>query len=122
MAKEIINIDYKIVPELNRFSDRTTILEELSKKNKRYIDMKALEWNTTVSELRREINTAKLEVNSLKQYLMNTKTLFINLVNEFKDTALEEDYRKLKHTIDDWHVDKLLTRKELKKLLKDRVQ
>lgn len=122
MAKEVFNYDNIVLPELDRFSERTYVLEDLSNKNKRFIDRKALEWEATVSEIRREVNYCKMEIKSLTSQLINTKKAFINLVNEFKDTALEEDYRRLKHTIDDWHIDKLLTRKEFMKLLQDNVE
>ncbi len=122
MSKQVINYDNIVLPELDRFSSRTDDLDDLSKKNKRFIDRKALEWESTVSELRRELNYCKMEIKSLTVQLLNTKKSFINLVNDFKDTALEEDFRRLKHTIDDWHVDKLLTRKEFNKMLKDRFE
>ena len=122
MAKEVVDYDTIVLPELDRFSERTYVLEDLSNKNKRFIDRKALEWEATVSEIRREVNYCKIEIKSLTFQLLNTKKAFINLVNEFKDTALEEDYRRLKHTIDDWHVDKFITRKEFNKMLKDRFE
>ena len=122
MSKQVVNYDNIVLPELDRFSERTYVLDDLSNKNKRFIDRKALEWESTVSELRRELNYCKLEIKSLTAHLIDTKKLFINLVNDFKDSALEEDFRRLKHTIDDWHVDKLITRKEFNKMLKDRFQ
>ena len=122
MSKQVVNYDNIVLPELDRFSERTYVLDDLSNKNKRFIDRKALEWESTVSELRRELNYCKLEIKSLTAHLIYTKKLFINLVNDFKDSALEEDFRRLKHTIDDWHVDKLITRKEFNKMLKDRFQ
>ena len=122
MPKQVVNYDNIVLPELDRFSERTYILEDQSNKNKRFIDRKALEWESTVSELRRELNIAKLEIKSVAAHLIDTKKLFINLVNVFKDTALDDDFRRLKHTIDDWHVDKFITRKEFKKLLKDSIE
>jgi len=119
MTKEIVNYDNIILPELERFSVRTKYLEDLSYKNKRYIEMKALQWDSTVSELRREVSRFRLELKNLKTQLLDVKSSFINLVNNFKETALDEDYRKLKRTIDDWNIDKFITKKEFESMLKD---
>ena len=119
MAKQVVNYDNIVLPELDRFSIRTDNLEDEAIKKKRYVDRKALEWESTVSELRRELVKAKFEVNNLKNYLEDIKKLFINIVNEFKDSALKEDYRRLKNTIDDWQVDKFITKKEFERMIED---
>ncbi len=121
MAKKVVQIDYEKIfgPEFLNILMRVENLEDEQNKLHRDEEMKILSWDSDISSAKREIRRLKEKTEETKNKISMLKQTFLNLVTEFKIRANEEEFDKLKRKVDSFDIEKLLTRREFEKMLKD---
>jgi hypothetical protein len=122
--KEELKVNYESVlgPDFLRFLERTEEVEDQGKTAKNFLEMKSLEWDTDLSEMKRELKHSKEELLAIKNKIGNLKNDFMQLVTEFKTKANSEDLEKLNYRIENFQLDKFITREEFRKLAKERLK
>jgi hypothetical protein len=113
----VINYDNTVETDLILFLGRIEEMEVINKTIERDIQMKALSWDSNLSTAKRTLESEKDTMKQLKQETYNLKLKFINLVNVFRLVANSEDFTKLKTRVDDWSLEKFLTRQEFERMV-----
>ena len=114
MAKPIPQYDYdkNLEPDLLRFLTRIEDLEKKAKEESRKIGMRELEWDTHISEIRREINFFKSQLEDIKKRIENYKEKFMSNVSDFRLKADKNELRKLESKLDSLNFENLITKAE----------
>ena len=114
MKKQAPVYDYEnnLEPDLLRFLVRVEALEQESKDRSAFMNMRELEWDTHISEIKREIHIFKNQVSDLKRRVENFKSVFLSNVREFKLKADKDDLRKLENNVDRMNFENLITKDE----------
>ena len=97
MAKKAPVIDYDgiVEPELINFLERVEDLESEAVVNSSSLQMRELDWDNQISEIKRHLNLMKVQVSDLKDKVATQKELFVQVVNEFRQKAQDEDMQKI---------------------------
>ncbi len=121
MSKPLPKYDYehKLEPDLIRFLSRIEDVEDSGKKTSRFMQMKTLEWDSSMSEFRRNVNMAKNQLEEIRRKKSILKQNFINIVNEFRTKGGDDDFNKLQRKVDDWKLEEFITKKEFIQLLSE---
>jgi hypothetical protein len=117
-----INYDSRLGPDFLRFLERAEEVDDQSRMTKNFLEMKSLEWETNLSEMKRELKYSKEELLTIKSKIGNLKNEFMQLVTEFKTTGNSEDLEKLNYRIENFQMDKFITRVEFVRLAKERLR
>ncbi len=114
MKKNIPQYDYehRLEPDLLRFLTRIESLEKESKELNAFIHMKELDWDSHISELKRNTERFRSQAMSLKQRMDSSKKLFVDIVEDFKHKADKDDLRKLESKIDNLDFENLISKRE----------
>lgn len=114
MAKPVPQFDYEnnLEPDLLRFLTRVESLEKIAKDENSFISMKELEWETHVSEIRREVKFLNSQLNDVRNRLERFKSDFLAGVSLFKLKADMDEFRKLESKIDSMNFENLITKEE----------
>jgi 5'(3')-deoxyribonucleotidase len=124
MTKKPVDIDYDKVlePELLNFLERVEDLESEAVVNSSSLQMREIDWDNQISELRRHLVLLKVQVQDLKAKVTSQKELFVNVVNEFRQKASAEDMQKVNRRLDDMKFEQYMTRDEFQRKLKGRLE
>ena len=114
MKKPVTQFDYEnnLEPDLLRFLIRLEVLEQISKEESRFNSMRELEWDTHISEIKREITFFKSQLSDVDTRLGRFKDSFMSSVSEFKLKADKDELRKLETKIDNMNFENLISRAE----------
>ncbi len=115
-----IDYDSLLGPDFLGFLKRTEEADSETKKLERGLELMQLEWGSNISEASRKLGFLKQELTDMKERCTNLKQNFLNLVSEFKMNAAGEDMEKLKRRVDDWHLERFITRKEFEKFVREK--
>jgi hypothetical protein len=122
--KPEIKIDYDktIEPEFLDFLERIESLDMQAARSNRFIDKQDLQWSTTMSELKRELNMITRELEQMDLRNKDMRRNFVNIVNDFKLRSMEDDFKRLQNSANTLRVEKLITRNEFKRMLRDSLE
>ncbi len=114
MAKQVPQYDYEhnLEPDLLRFLTRIEDLEQKAKEENSNIHIRELEWDTHISEITREINFFKSQLQDIRNRLEDFKEKFMSSVADFKLKADMDELRKLESKIDHLNLENLMTKAE----------
>jgi len=117
-----VNYDKQVEPTLLRYLVRIEDVEKEQRSFNRFLERKNLEWESNVSDYKRSIRVARMEIENLKSLKERSKQRFIQLVEEFRKTAQGEDLKILEGLVDSKKFEEYISRDEFMRLVRERIK